>query len=131
MNYKACRNLVKAKLIGHTDAGSRVYSGRLDAFQEDELPAIDIFTPNDLPGEGTTTSTLEIWLFVKSGPGEDVNDNADTLQEQVKAALHRFWEDSGEFTATYAGRDFQYNIESNWPYAISKRVYQLESLTDE
>ncbi len=124
------RELVRQKLLNHTDVGEKVYNSFL-LVSDKNIPLINIFTPSELSQDGMLIITLELTALVMADVEENAGDLADALCEQIRTVLRRFWEDSGEFTASYLGTDLLFDIEAVQPYAAAKITYQVEVLNEE
>ncbi len=125
------RALVQGKLSNATAAQERVYDSRLPAIPQESLPAISIFTSSELVQEGMLVVSLELCGFVMANAGENVGALADELCEEIRVVLRRFWEASGEFTASYLGTELAFDPDALQPFAAATMSYQVEVLIEE
>lgn len=49
LHRKLIRDNTRLLLLGKTDAGQNVFTGRINSYYEGELPAVGIYTPSDTP----------------------------------------------------------------------------------
>jgi hypothetical protein len=124
------RALVLEKLRNHTVAGARVYDSELPAIPDADLPAISIFTSSELAQDGLLIVSLEIGAFVMANQGENVGALIDNLCQEIRTVLRRFWEDSGEFTASYQGTDLAFDPDGVQPFAAATMTYEVELLDE-
>lgn len=97
-SYQA--RVFKVLVAANTDAGSRVYRGRPDAFAPEEVPAINArrsVAQHDAFGSGADRGTFEFELDVHVR-GDDWETTADALHMQAHAALQ------GDVTLQALGR---------------------------
>jgi hypothetical protein len=130
MNMELLRAAVVEALTGATDAETEVHDSVILPVQDGRLPAINVFTPSDLP-EGTSLLTnLQIGVIVPADDGMSIGTPLDRLQRQVKAALKALWDEVG-IVASYGGRDTQVTPEAAIPHAIMTLNYTIETLDDD
>lgn len=125
------RRLVQQTLSGETAAGERVYDSKLRIPDEADLPIINIFTPSELAQDGLLIVSLEIHAAVMAEQDENVAVLLDNLCQEIRTVLRRFWEASGEFTASYLGTDILFEAEAAQPFAAGQITYQVEVLIEE
>lgn len=80
---------VKASLLGATDAGVRVARGRVDGFERDELPALNVrrgATSTEPFGDQVDKVTVQFDVDCQVR-GDDWETTADALHMQVDAVL--------------------------------------------
>lgn len=130
MGLNDLRELVREKIAFNTDLADRVWNSRIIALEEVELPAAVIHTPSELSDGYNLTVSLEILIFCDVKHGEDLGDNLDRLNEQVRECLRNFWDDDNTFVGRYQGRDTRFVPDAKRPHAISKLVYELETVDE-
>lgn len=87
------RNAVKALLLNHTDAGTRVHTTQLIPWQRSELPAASIYTleeSSDNQQTGPRSYKRELQLVVEIGieaVETGMDDALDNLADQVERAM--------------------------------------------
>jgi hypothetical protein len=92
---KLIRHAVVALLSGATAAGVRVQGTRVDPHKKTQLPALSVYTLNDLADEDISTEAeqahalqLEIAGWVAHADAVPADDAMDDLAEQIEAAMN-------------------------------------------
>jgi hypothetical protein len=124
------REIVVEKLKGETAAKERVYDSKLIA-SEDDVVMISVFTTSELSQDGWLFVTLEIAAAVMANVGENAAVLLDSLCGEIRIALRRFWEEYGQFTASYQGTDIIFDVEAAQPFAAAQISYQVQILIEE
>jgi hypothetical protein len=124
------REQVTAKLLNQTTAGAQVHNARVLSLDSDILPALVVHTPSEIAQDDVLLISMEIEAFTSADITQSLGTLIDTLCQQTQDALHRFWEDSGDYTATYSGTDISYEVEGRQPVAAARITYQIEVLNE-
>lgn len=132
-NAKTIRSDIVTRLTGNTDAGSRVYSGRILPQKASALPAINVWIP-DRAGENrdpdgsayVTEYRVQIEVLVSLST---FADDIDDILYQIKntlftdSAFYSQYEDVGGYSESIT-----FNAEGEKPTATATLIFDITSV---
>jgi hypothetical protein len=133
---KAIREALKTILLNNTDCNANVYSNRVDAYWEDQLPAISIMMNQEssLKRDIRATQylrTLELSVVItnqvaKSEP-EPIDDFLDKVAEQVEGLIIANPSLNGEVSSTeLTSTEIELSGEANKPLGVLTLNYEIK-----
>lgn len=120
------------------EVGDRVHPGRLSRLDEEDLPAILVYTrsedverdPGDPDGYAPTRRRLALYIEIVAMAREDVDDRLDTIAGAVEAAMPGLVVDGMRLDRVdYEGMETGIEIDGRMPIGAQRLDYAVTYLT--
>lgn len=129
------REAVKDMLLNQTDAGARVYSNRVTAFWNEEVPCISIFTtdeaatPTDLR-QKRYSRKLILNIEIRAEAKENLDDVLDSLALKVEQLIDAdLTLNNTAHNVVMTGTDIGFTGEATKPVGVLNLNYEVTYLT--